>query len=67
VVVIADPRVVTKAYGRALIEGLPPARRLVGAWAELLPAIREFYSTPAVAVRRVGTSLGVRAANIHST
>src|SRR5262249_57307847 len=29
VVVIADPRVVTKAYGRALIDGLPPARRLV--------------------------------------
>ena len=27
VVVIADPRVVTKAYGRGLIEGLPPARR----------------------------------------
>jgi hypothetical protein len=66
VVVIADPRVVTKAYGRALIEGLPPARRLVGAWAELLPAIREFYTTP-VGARRVGTSLGVRAANVHST
>jgi ATP-dependent DNA helicase DinG len=67
VVVIADPRVVTKAYGRALIEGLPPARRLVGAWAELLPAIREFYTS--VGAMRVGTSHGARAANVppHST
>jgi ATP-dependent DNA helicase DinG len=63
VVVIADPRVVTKAYGRALIEGLPPARRLVGAWAELLPAIREFYTTP-VGAKRAGISLGTHAANV---
>src|SRR5207249_221207 len=27
VVVIADPRIVTKAYGRGLLEGLPAARR----------------------------------------
>ncbi|HEY4130895.1 MAG TPA: helicase C-terminal domain-containing protein, partial [Gemmatimonadaceae bacterium] len=36
VVVIADPRVVTKSYGRGLLEGLPPARRLVGRWSELV-------------------------------
>ncbi len=43
VVVIADPRVVTKAYGRGLLAGLPPARRIIGKWADLLAPIREFY------------------------
>jgi ATP-dependent DNA helicase DinG len=43
VVVVADPRIVTKAYGRGLLEGLPPARRRVGPWSQLLPEIREFY------------------------
>ena len=43
VVVIADPRVVTKAYGRGLIEGLPPARRLIGKWADLVAPLRAFY------------------------
>src|SRR5205085_9115053 len=43
VVVIADPRVVTKSYGRGLIEGLPPARRAVGKWSDLLRDIVEFY------------------------
>jgi len=46
VVVIADPRVVTKRYGRGLLEGLPPARRIVGRWAELLGTIEQFYSAP---------------------
>jgi ATP-dependent DNA helicase DinG len=44
VVVIADPRVVTKGYGRGLIDGLPPAKRLIGRWTDILPEIREFYS-----------------------
>src|SRR6185436_5113116 len=43
VVVIADPRVVTKAYGRRLLEGLPPARRIVGRWSDLLPDLQSFY------------------------
>jgi ATP-dependent DNA helicase DinG len=43
VVVIADPRVVTKNYGRGLIEGLPPARRIVGKWSALLAEVRDFY------------------------
>jgi ATP-dependent DNA helicase DinG len=46
VVVIADPRVVTKSYGRAMLEGLPPARRVVGRWNDLLPGIRRFYASP---------------------
>jgi ATP-dependent DNA helicase DinG len=45
VVVIADPRVVTKSYGRAMLEGLPPARRVVGRWKDLLPGIQRFYSS----------------------
>jgi ATP-dependent DNA helicase DinG len=44
VVVIADPRVVTKGYGRGLIDGLPPAKRLIGRWSELLPEVRSFYT-----------------------
>ena len=45
VVVIADPRIVTKGYGRGLLDGLPPARRLIGRWTDLLDPIRDFYST----------------------
>ncbi len=43
VIVICDPRVVTKQYGMKLLSGLPPARRLKGAWARLLPQIQRFY------------------------
>jgi ATP-dependent DNA helicase DinG len=44
VVVIADPRVVTKNYGRGLLDGLPPARRVVGRWSDLLSDVRDFYA-----------------------
>jgi ATP-dependent DNA helicase DinG len=44
VVVIADPRVVSKSYGRGMIAELPPARRLVGRWDQLLANIERFYS-----------------------
>ncbi|HEX5830902.1 MAG TPA: helicase C-terminal domain-containing protein [Gemmatimonadaceae bacterium] len=44
VVIIADPRVVTKGYGRGLLDALPPARRVVGRWdAQVLPEVRQFY------------------------
>ena len=43
VVVIGDPRIVTKSYGRGLLEALPPARRVIGRWGGLLRAVREFY------------------------
>jgi ATP-dependent DNA helicase DinG len=45
VVAIGDPRVVTKAYGRELLEGLPPARRQFGPWSQILPDVREFYTS----------------------
>lgn len=44
VIVICDPRVVTKPYGMQLLSGLPPARRLKGVWARLLPEVQRFYA-----------------------
>ena len=44
VVVLCDPRVVTKSYGRGLVSGLPPARRIAGPWPRLLEEVREFYT-----------------------
>jgi ATP-dependent DNA helicase DinG len=43
VVVLADPRVVTKRYGRGLLAGLPPARQLVGGWGDIEPQLFRFY------------------------
>ena len=48
VVVIADPRIVTKRYGRGLLEALPPARRAIGRWTGIVDRVREFYPTIAV-------------------
>jgi ATP-dependent DNA helicase DinG len=42
-VVIADPRLVTRPYGRELLAGLPPARRLMGPWSALRTEIGRFY------------------------
>jgi len=43
VVVLSDPRLLTKGYGRELLNGLPPARRVVGAWGAVLPEVSRFY------------------------
>ena len=42
-VILCDPRVVTKAYGRGLLAGLPPARRIVAPWSRALVDVRGFY------------------------
>ena len=42
-VVLCDPRVLRKSYGMALLAGLPPARRLEGAWSSLLERLVQFY------------------------
>lgn len=47
VVVICDPRVVKMGYGRELLRVLPPARRLVGRWPDLMQEIRHFYQQSA--------------------
>ena len=44
VVVLADPRIGQKAYGRALIAGLPSARRLVGPWEALRGEVAAFFA-----------------------
>lgn len=43
VVVLCDPRVVTKSYGRGLLAGLPPAQRVAGPWTQVIEPIRAFY------------------------
>jgi ATP-dependent DNA helicase DinG len=42
-IVIADPRVITKDYGAALLKALPPARRLFLPWADVVRQLRDFY------------------------
>jgi ATP-dependent DNA helicase DinG len=43
VVVIADPRLVTKGYGRRLLDGLPPATRVIAPWDRARGAVARFY------------------------
>jgi ATP-dependent DNA helicase DinG len=46
VVVIADSRIVTKRYGRGLLDALPPATRAIGRWEGIVQRVREFYLRP---------------------
>jgi ATP-dependent DNA helicase DinG len=43
VVVLCDPRVTTKRYGRTMLEALPPARRIVAPWRRLAAELERFY------------------------
>jgi ATP-dependent DNA helicase DinG len=45
VIALVDPRVISKSYGRTLLEALPPARRLIGPWPTVLEQIQAFYQT----------------------
>lgn len=47
VVVLMDPRAESKAFGREIVEGLPPARRVVAPWADVAREIARFYSATA--------------------
>ena len=62
VVVIADPRIVTKGYGRGLLEALPPARRKIGRWSEIVEDVRAFYR-PCHPERSEGSALSIFAAS----
>jgi ATP-dependent DNA helicase DinG len=42
-IVLADARVLTKGYGKALLRALPPAERLTVPWAEARPVLERFY------------------------
>jgi ATP-dependent DNA helicase DinG len=56
VVVIADPRIVTKRYGQGLLEALPPARRAIGRWTAILGQVQGFYGAerPALSTAAMG-------------
>ncbi|PYO68017.1 MAG: hypothetical protein DMD69_08265, partial [Gemmatimonadetes bacterium] len=43
-VVLLDRRIVTKRYGRLILEGLPPASRVVGSWDDVRRACEEFFA-----------------------
>jgi ATP-dependent DNA helicase DinG len=47
VIVLDDVRVVTKRYGRDLLDALPPARRVLGPWSAAESQIAEFYAARA--------------------
>lgn len=48
VVVLSDPRVLSKRYGRELLDGLPPARRISGPWSRCREEVRKFYESGAL-------------------
>ncbi len=43
-VVLLDRRVVTKRYGALILDGLPPATRIVANWEEIRDACEEFFA-----------------------
>ena len=46
VVILADPRVASKRYGRDLLNALPPAKRLTAPWSTIASQLRTFYERP---------------------
>jgi len=46
VIVIADPRVLSKGYGASLLDALPPARRLAAPWATIARHLHRFLAVP---------------------
>jgi ATP-dependent DNA helicase DinG len=42
-IVILDPRLLSRGYGRYFLESLPPAPLVTGPWAELRERLRAFY------------------------
>jgi ATP-dependent DNA helicase DinG len=66
VVVIADPRIVTKAYGRGLLDGLPGARRKIGPWSDVVNDVRAFFKPACHPERGVGSALDLVGADVSS-
>lgn len=44
VVVLMDHRIVSKSYGRVLLESLPPAAQVMGPWAAVRAACEDFFA-----------------------
>jgi ATP-dependent DNA helicase DinG len=51
-VLVLDPRLVTKSYGRYLMQSLPPAPLVTGPWREVHESLKRFYGD--VAIRLAG-------------
>jgi ATP-dependent DNA helicase DinG len=60
-IVILDPRLLSRGYGRYFLESLPPAPLVTGPWAELRDELRHFY------VRRAGDAAGLTVATGATT
>jgi ATP-dependent DNA helicase DinG len=43
-VILLDRRVVTKRYGEMILEGLPPAAKAIGNWADVRRVLDEFFA-----------------------
>jgi len=43
-VVLLDRRVVTKRYGEMILEGLPPAAKAIGNWADVRRVLEDFFA-----------------------
>ena len=44
VVLLLDRRVITRRYGAMLLEGLPPAERVIGSWAHVRTKCEDFFA-----------------------
>lgn len=44
VVLLLDPRVLKKSYGRLVLDGLPRAERVTGSWAQVLIRCEDFFA-----------------------
>ncbi|MFI5209917.1 MAG: ATP-dependent DNA helicase, partial [Gemmatimonadales bacterium] len=44
VVLLLDPRVLRKSYGAMVLEGLPPAERVTGSWAQIRTRCEDFFA-----------------------
>jgi ATP-dependent DNA helicase DinG len=51
-VVLLDRRAVTKRYGAAMLEGLPPATRAIGSWPEIRQELEEFFALHGIGAPR---------------
>lgn len=50
VVVLMDPRIVSRPYGEVLLRSLPPAKKVIGPWAVVYRSAEEFLAAMARAV-----------------
>ena len=58
VVVLSDSRIATKGYGRDLLEGVPPARRLMAPWPRARTEVEAFYAARRSAPGAPGAAAG---------